>query len=119
MVQPKLPAFEKLGANFAGDPTSCGRLLRDTCVGIYFGIEVVWCRGCPPNTDLTSNVQKNNFLVQSGIVAFDDGEPFFNLQQRAIDTPLPAEELAMALEKRSNAAPKGETIVATHVDTRY
>lgn len=106
MDQPKLPAFAALGANFKGDPTSCARLIKDTFVGCYFGIEVVWCRGCPPNTDLTASVQKNNFLVQSGIVAMDGGTTVFNQQQRAIDTPLPAEALVTALEKHGGVAPQ-------------
>lgn len=56
---------------------------------------------CPPRTDITAGVEKNNFQVQSGVLAFDGTrEPFFQQHVARIDEPLPTQELLLALSKR-------------------
>lgn len=110
--QPELPAFAVLGANFQGDPVSCGKLCKDAVLGCCHGVSVVWCT-CPPRTDLTAGVANNNFTVQGGVLAFDAAStPFFQHHVGQIDTPLPAEELRAALESRPNA-PSTQAMDAT------
>jgi hypothetical protein len=98
MDQPKLPAFAALGAVFKPDPTPCSKTCWRALLGTAFGISVVWCRGCPPSTDLTAGVASNNFLVQAGVVCFGEaGSVLLSRHMRDISTPLPAEEVAEVL----------------------